>query len=83
MFNVFTKKPNEPVNPDTALKATALIYLRDALLGERYEDCPELIRAAKGFGADSMEIRTVIAKFLRGKDRGARRPAVTRGVRRF
>ena len=85
LYNVFTRKPNKPVAPDVALKATALIYLKDALDAERYEDCPELISAAKGFGADSMEIRTVIAKHLRGKGRGARRDVEvsSRGIRRF
>jgi len=81
--NVFNRKPEGPPVPDAALKATALIYLKDALESERYEHCADLIRAAKGFGADDMEVRTVIAKYLRGKDRGARRNVTPRGVRRF
>ena len=42
------------------LKQTALLYLREALLEERYEVCAELIQAAQGFGADPFEISDLL-----------------------
>ena len=53
---------NEPISRDEVLKATALLYFEEALLTERYEDCAELIRIAKGFGAGRGEIRGVIIR---------------------
>ncbi|MBI4430849.1 MAG: hypothetical protein HY587_03955 [Candidatus Omnitrophica bacterium] len=42
------------------LKQTALLYLREALLGENYETCAELIEFAKEFGADRFEIESLL-----------------------
>ncbi len=39
------------------VKLTALIYLREALLKERYEDCADIISVAREFGASADEIR--------------------------
>ncbi len=38
------------------VKLTALLYLKEALLKERYEDCAELIHVAQDFGAADYEI---------------------------
>ena len=38
------------------LKLTALLYLKDALLRERYEDCGDMIDIAREFGADKVDI---------------------------
>ena len=38
------------------VKLTALLYLREALLKQRYEVCPEFIAVAKEFGAKEREI---------------------------
>ena len=38
------------------VKLTALLYLKDALLEEYYEECPFLIEIAKEFGAEDFEI---------------------------
>lgn len=35
---------------------TALLYLKEALLKERYEECDEIITRAKEFGANFNEI---------------------------
>lgn len=35
---------------------TALVYLKDALLQERYENCSEIIAVAKEFGAETYQI---------------------------
>lgn len=38
------------------VKLTALLYLREALLEERYEACAEFIAIAREFGAQPFEI---------------------------
>ncbi len=42
------------------VKLTALIYLREALISERYEDCADFISIAKEFGALDAEIRVLL-----------------------
>ena len=42
------------------VKLTALIYLRDALISENYEDCAEIIAIALEFGALNEEIRVLL-----------------------
>ncbi|MDP3921066.1 MAG: hypothetical protein Q8R76_09730 [Candidatus Omnitrophota bacterium] len=42
------------------VKLTALLYLREALLSERYEDCAGYITVAKEFGAQVFEIRNLL-----------------------
>ena len=42
------------------VKLTALIYLREALLEERYEECPVFIRIAREFGARPIEVRYLL-----------------------
>jgi len=42
------------------VKLTALLYLREALLGERYEECAGFIRIAKEFGAEVFEIQNLL-----------------------
>lgn len=46
----FLKVKKHPV------KLTALLYLKDALLAERYEECAGCIRVARDFGASLSEI---------------------------
>ena len=60
-----TLEADTPIAADALLKATSLLYLKDALQRERYEECPELIQKAKSFGASLREISDVIAKYLR------------------
>lgn len=38
------------------LKLTSLMYLKEALLRERYEECATIIALAKEFGASESEI---------------------------
>ena len=38
------------------VKLTALLYLREALRTERYEQCAQFVRVAKEFGAQDQEI---------------------------
>ena len=42
------------------VKMTALLYLREALLNEVYEDCPLAIEIAKEFGAEDFEVRNLL-----------------------
>ena len=50
----YRKRPRDPV------RLTALIYLREALAAEKYEDCAEIIAIAKEFGALNEEIRVLL-----------------------
>ena len=42
------------------VKLTALLYLREALLKQRYEQCTEFIAVAKEFGAKAREIEELL-----------------------
>ena len=42
------------------VKLTALLYLKEAIAQERYEDCAEIIGIAKEFGAADIEIRYLL-----------------------
>ena len=42
------------------VKLTALLYLREALFRERYEECPQFIEVAKEFGAMESEIEELL-----------------------
>jgi hypothetical protein len=42
------------------VRLTALLYLKEALVKEKYELCPELIRTAREFGARSSEIQNLL-----------------------
>ena len=65
---VFTNTNNKPTASDELLKTTSLLYFREALRNQQYEQCAELIRSAKRFGARQSEIRKVIGEhFRRGR----------------
>jgi len=64
--DVLFNKRSQTVRPDETLKVTALIYLTEALINEEFEQCAELIRAAKRFGATQGEISGAIAEHIRG-----------------
>ena len=42
------------------VKLTALLYLKEALLNEAYEDCPLTIEVAREFGAQEFEIQNLL-----------------------
>ncbi|MBI3616453.1 MAG: hypothetical protein HY211_08065 [Candidatus Omnitrophica bacterium] len=42
------------------VKLTALLYLREALLKQRYEQCADFIAVAKEFGAKGREIEELL-----------------------
>lgn len=42
------------------VKLTALLYLKEALLNQQYENCQEFIEIAKEFGAQDFEIQNLL-----------------------
>ncbi len=42
------------------VKLTALLYLKEALLKEQYEECKGIVRIAKQFGAADFEIQDLL-----------------------
>jgi len=58
-----TKNVTSTFNADDVLKITSLIYLKEALKTQRYEECSGLIRDAKSFGAKQSEINAVLAGY--------------------
>jgi len=42
------------------VKLTALLYLKEALLEERYEECAQIIAIALEFGAHPIEIQNLL-----------------------
>ena len=42
------------------IKLTALLYLKEALTQQRYENCADLIAVAKEFGAGEFEIQDLL-----------------------
>ena len=42
------------------VKLTALLYLKESLLREKYENCADIIAVAKEFGAASFEINDLL-----------------------
>ncbi len=61
---VFEEDEYQSIKADETLKATALIYLQDAIANERYEEAAELLQPAKRFGASKEEIAAVIANTI-------------------
>ena len=58
---IFEEDEYQSIKADETLQATALIYLQDAILNERYEEAAELLQSARGFGASKEEISAIIA----------------------
>ena len=50
----FFRRSKDPV------KVTALLYLKEALIGENYEDCADFVRIAREFGALDFEIQNIL-----------------------
>lgn len=66
--NLAYKNNNPPKVQDELLKVTALLYLKEALVNQEYEQCPVLIKTAQRFGAGKQDIRKVIDEYTgRGK----------------
>lgn len=48
--------PDKGVSQRHPVKVTALVYLKEALQNQRYEDCADFIQIAREFGAKPAEI---------------------------
>ena len=62
-----TANPNTQTNHsfkslEHPIKATALRYIREMILVERYEDLPEMLAIAREFGASEWEIRIALMR---------------------
>ena len=68
---------------EEVLKLTALLYLQEALKGQSYEECKELIEVAKQNGAEQGDISGLIAAHLRGDKPGGRGKEQTLGKNRL
>ena len=66
MKNSVILDQDEALGPDQILKVTALLYLKEALLGQEYETCAELVEIGKKFGASQGEINGIITSYLQG-----------------
>ena len=65
---VLPNENNKPKAPDELLKTTSLLYFKEALRNQQFEQCPTLIKTAKRFGAQNADIRKVIDEYTnRGK----------------
>lgn len=42
------------------IKLTALLYLKEALVNQRYEECPAILDVAREFGALEYEIQDLL-----------------------
>ncbi len=63
MQNKLFNKDKKSYNRNNPLKETALMYLKESLNKERYEECSEMIKNAKRFGAQPNEIAQVIREY--------------------
>jgi len=52
------------------LKLTTLVYLKEALVSQKYETCQELIDTAKNLGVDQGDIKAVITDYLNAGNPG-------------
>ena len=62
----------QALGSDQILKVTALLYLKEALIEQKYESCQELINTARELGAFSSDISAVITDYLNGNNPGGR-----------
>ena len=60
---VYQNENNKPKAPDELLKTTSLLYFKEALRDQRFEQCSTLIKTAKRFGAQNADIRKVINEY--------------------
>jgi hypothetical protein len=64
MSNLFNQTQIETDGLPQLIKTTSLQYLKDALVREDYEQCPELIQTAKNNGATKEEVQKEIQAFI-------------------
>lgn len=60
MINVTLRRPAGGRSNRDPVRLTALLYLKEALLQERYESCKEIISVAYEFGATENEVQALL-----------------------
>ena len=55
-----TGRPRRVRSQKHPVSFTALVYLKDSLLREQYEDCAEIVAIAKEFGAENYQIQDLL-----------------------
>ena len=55
-----TRSPTFYIAKKNPVKLTALLYLKEALHNQRYEQCSEFIAIAREFGANAQEIQELL-----------------------
>lgn len=75
------KRNNRNLHP---IKVTALVYLREVLLAEKYEECSEIIKIGREFGATNREVHKVLNSYSRTLKpaKSARSPKMNLSIRR-
>ena len=73
---VFKNENNKPKTSDELLKTTSLLYFKEALQNQQFEQCPTLIKTAKRFGAQNADIRKVIDEDTNRGNAGQRNEAI-------
>jgi len=73
MENNILLNEDQALASDQLLKLSALLYLKEALVAQKYETCQELIDTAKNLGIDQGDISAVITDFLNGGNPGRQR----------
>lgn len=72
---VFTNQNEKPQAPDELLKTTTLLYLKEALVKQEFEQCAQLIKTAKRFGATDADVKKVLKEYVNGGRGGPRNEA--------
>ena len=60
MTNATLRRPVGGRSNRDPVRVTALVYLKEALLQERYEECREIISVAYEFGATENEVQGLL-----------------------
>ena len=60
MINATLRRPAGGRSNRDPVRLTALLYLKEALLQERYEECREIIAIAYEFGAKENEVQALL-----------------------
>jgi len=70
MENNVLVNEEQALGTDQLLKLTALVYLKEALVTQKFEACQELIDTAKQVGVDQGDINAVITDYLNAGNPG-------------
>ena len=69
----------KPISSSELKRQMALLYFRDALEQQCFEECPGLAAEARRLGAGQRDIRRAIADYVRGGTEAGRKRRVSPG----